>query len=259
MTVFIIFATLSFLLPILGVFIAGRRARIRRRSLGLFLAIGAIGWILAKIPKAIIILPIFVIKKLPLQMEASQVEELLRTDLSLLLAGALAAGLFEELCKPLGLLLVKSQLSPATAATTGWVVGVGAGLLEAVNFIGAELYRVLALKQVTFSQVWHVPLERLLIIFFHGALTSLLVYFVLHRRYFIGLALPFLIHFAADFVLPYLQVQKLIANVWLIQGIILIWVVVISIFAFQKILKEFVPESNHRSGTLNPGLPIVNQ
>jgi hypothetical protein len=83
-----------------------------------------------------------------------------------------------------------------------------------------------------------VPIERLLIIFFHGALTSLLVYFVLHRRYFIGLALPFFIHFAADFVMPYLQVQKLITNVWFLQGLILIWVAAVSIFAFQKILKE---------------------
>lgn len=247
MGVFIALTTLTFLLPLLGVIVAGKYAGISRRNLALFLAIGAVGWLLAKVPKGFLILPIFVMKGLPLQMEASQVEELLRTDLSLLLVAALAAGLFEEAFKPVGLLLVRPRLSPATAATTGWLVGVGAGLLEAVNFIGAELYRILALKQVTFGQAWHVPVERLLIIFFHGALTSLLVYFVLQRRYFIGLSLPFIIHFAADFVMPYMQLQKLVTSIWLLQGITLAWVALVSFFSFQKISQEFGARGKSRA------------
>ena len=116
----------------------------------------------------------------------------------------------------------------------------GAGLIEALNFIGAEFYRVLALKQAIFNQVLSVPVERLLMSFFHGALTSILVYAVMRRKYFIGLAIPIVIHFAIDFVMPYTQLAKIITNQWILQLITLAWVVAVSIFPYRTIRRGFV-------------------
>jgi len=178
-------------------------------------------------------------------MEASQLEELLRTDITLLLVAAIAAGVFEEICKPIGLLLFKSKLKSA-GASIGWIVGVGAGLLEALNFIGGELYRVLALKQATFNQVQSVPLERFLMILFHGALSSILVYSVMRRRYLIGLTIPIIIHFAIDFLMPYVQLQKMITGVWKLQLITFAWVILASVFPIRAILNEAVDMKHTR-------------
>ena len=126
MAFFILLSVLSLAVPFVMAFFIARHSAIPIRNVGLFLLVGIGGWMIAKIPKGVLILPIFIMKGLPLQMEANQLEEFLRTDISLLLVTAIAAGIFEEVCKPLGLLLFKSKLNSA-GASIGWIVGPAPG------------------------------------------------------------------------------------------------------------------------------------
>jgi hypothetical protein len=65
MTVFIILSLFSLASPLSAAFVVGKHAGIRRHNLALFLTVGLGGWMLAKIPKGILILPIFIIKGVP--------------------------------------------------------------------------------------------------------------------------------------------------------------------------------------------------
>ena len=225
MKLYVILSIVTLALPfVVSIFLA-RTNRIPKQNLFLFLAIGAGGWIVAKIPKGLVILPFMLARGMPLQMEPAQFEKLLRTDLLFLVVAAVSAGVFEEVCKPLGLLLVKSRISLANAAATGWIVGIGAGLLESLNFLGGTAYRIVGPEQAAISEVLHVPVERLFITFFHGALTAIVVFMVMRRRYWVGLGVPILIHFAIDLAMPYAQVHGIISDTWRVQGVIVVWVV----------------------------------
>lgn len=233
MSRYVLLSILALLLPFaVSVFLA-KRHHIADQKLLLFLAIGAAGWLLAKIPKSLVILPLMLAKGLPLQMETSQFEELLRTDLTLLVVAAASAGVFEEACKPLGLLLFKKRLSRHTAAATGWIVGIGAGLLESLNFIGGAAYSVLGPDQVAVADVIHVPVERMAISFFHGALTAIVVSLAVQRRYLIAFGIPILIHFGADLTIPYAQVHGMITDPWVIQTVVAIWVALTCLVSYR--------------------------
>jgi RsiW-degrading membrane proteinase PrsW (M82 family) len=60
---------------------------------------------------------------------------LIRRNSIFMLVFAAIAGIFEELCKPLGLLIIRKQVSRHNAAALGWMVGAGAGLCESIIFV----------------------------------------------------------------------------------------------------------------------------
>jgi uncharacterized membrane protein YhfC len=233
MSWYVLLSILALVLPFgVSIFLAKSR-HIAGRNLLLFLAIGAAGWLLAKIPKSLVILPVMLAKGLPLQMETPQFEELLRTDLTFLVVAAASAGVFEETCKPLGLLLFKERLSRHTAAAIGWIVGIGAGLLESMNFIGGAAYSILGPDQAAVAEVIHVPVERLAISFFHGALTAIVVSLALQRRYLIAFGIPILIHFGADLIIPYAQVHGMITDPRGIQAVVVTWVALTCLVSYR--------------------------
>jgi len=223
MAAYVAIAVLALTLPPLALLVLARRMDIPAGRFLAWFGLGASGWMLAKIPKAAVVLPLFLVKGLPLQMDAGRFEELLRTDASILLAGSLAAAVFEELSKPLGLLLLRRSISPSSAALAGWVAGVGAGVLEALTVLAGDAYRIAVLHHATFASSVHVPIERCFIVAFHGALTAFLVSYVSRRRYLIGVLVPIGLHALINVVFTYLQVHRLL-SLWAIEVLIAVFV-----------------------------------
>lgn len=226
MVEYLILGVFAILVPVSVAYIAGRKESFGLKEVLTFSGIGALGWIIAKIPKAAVVLPYMLANDLSLQMQENELEALLRTDFMFLLVGAVSAGVFEEACKPLGLLLIRKRLTQLSKmAVIGWIVGTGAGALEALNFIVGEAVRISLFQQGSFEASLHIPVERFLIIFQHAALTGTLVPLVFKKRYLMVLMVPVLNHTALDVVFPYLQVHDIVTNPWTIQGILLLWVV----------------------------------
>lgn len=194
-------------LPLGVLWLAMRRHGIPKGRLGLLLLFGAAGWMLAKIPKALIVLPTFILHGLPLRMSESQFEAALRDNPGVLAVAALSAGVFEELLKPSLLLLRPQWVDSRNASLVGWALGIGAGVLEAI------LILMRSLRAASFASVasaMEAPLERLFVVAFHGSLTACLVHSMLRRRRLIGLGVPIAAHAAVDFVFPFLVVHEIL-------------------------------------------------
>lgn len=232
MLLFIIISLIVLLVPLWIMRICTRQKNITVKQMAIYLAVGAGGWLVAKIPKGLVVIPYMLLNDMSLQMDPAELEQLLSTDLTFLFMGAVVAGVFEELFKPAGLLFFREKITVENAAVIGLVVGIGAGWLEALNVIGGQFYSITALGKGSFLSSLHVPVERLLIIFFHGSMTALLVALVRNRKFLLGLSVPIVIHFALDYVMTYLQVRDLVEHIWLIQGLTAAWVIVSGLLAY---------------------------
>ena len=228
-------SVLSIFIPLLLINFVWHRKALPKTRLAALLGLGGLGWLLAKLPKAAVVLPTFAAYGLPFKMESAQFETALREHFVLLLVAALAAGVFEELCKPAGLLLFRKWINDHDAALLGWALGIGAGALEALLIL---LGQAGALAGT--DSLWAVlepPSERFFIIFFHGSMTAFLVSFIWRRRFFLGLGVSITVHSMADLVFPYLTVNKILGPV-AIQLALYIFVAVFSIIVLKNIRRR---------------------
>ena len=184
-----------------GLYFMQRAGAMTTRTTSMLLAVGALGWLLAKLPKAAIVLPYMNWAGIPLDGGGQSLDEIMLQQPGFLLVGALAAGIFEELFKPVGLLVVRRLPRHLIA---GAVIGAGAGLLEAVNFVAAAA--------LTSDFQATIPLERLTAIAFHGALTALLVT-GFRRGQALWVIAPIALHVAADWFIPWLQLTGAVGPV----------------------------------------------
>ncbi|MED4878066.1 YhfC family intramembrane metalloprotease [Anoxybacillus geothermalis] len=165
------------------------------------------------------------------------------------LYAALAAGVFEELGRYVGF---RWLLKQKRAYGDGLSFGLGHGGAEAVllGVLGAVNVMVLSIliqsgafdktiapslpagqAELIKEQVLHTPLamyvlgglERLFALTVHVAL-SLLVLFGVREKQFRYVLYAILIHAAMD-VLPALYQAKVVKNIWVVEGVLLIWAV----------------------------------
>ncbi len=216
--IFWFFVIAAFATPIVVATFLARRYQMSNVQTVSCLVIGAVGWgLIAKLPKAVVVIPILAIKHLsPSDADLSM---FLRSDTGYLLVFAATAGIFEELCKPLGLLIMRKQVSHRNAAAMGWIVGAGAGLLESIVFV----MQALASPSPGGGFDMTVGLERMLTTFFHAGTSAFLVAFVRDRRFVLGLSVPILLHTALDFVGTYAALHQF--DKWL-------GLVIIGLFSF---------------------------
>ena len=206
MTAFVIVGSASLLLGLAAAFLIAKRYALPARATWTLLGMGAAGWLLAKIPKGLIVFSAFIAKGLPLQMDSTTLEHTLKSDFSLLLVAAVSAGVFEEAIKPIALYFSPNSRRVGPGFLLGTIIGLGAGTVESLNFhVGAVLGA--AMQQTSIGGLLDVPVERLLAVAFHAALTAMVVHFAFRRRGLTGLAIAASIHTLADLVLPWLQLH----------------------------------------------------
>lgn len=214
---FVVGALLALLAPILVAYHSGRRSRLSPNQVAIFMGIGALGWILAKIPKAIVVLPLMKARGIDLTASPAVIERALAEDLWFALIAAAAAGVFEEITKPVGLLFRKDGQVTTSPFLAGWIVGLGAGLIEAVNSILGAAIIGFGPGGALASAV-AAPWERIGVIAFHGALTSLVVGGYVQRRFLlIGAAI--LVHAAVDYVVPQAQLRGMLPGTFAVAGV----------------------------------------
>lgn len=184
------------------------------------LVIGAVGWgLIAKLAKLAVTVPILRMKHLNLK--DADVLMLMRSDSGFILVFSAIAGIFEELCKPLGLLIMRKQLSHINAAAMGWIVGAGAGLFETAVFVTQAL--------ASPSPDITVGLERMLATFLHAGCSAFLVAFVRNHRFVLGLSVPILLHTTLDVVALYGALHQF--DRWLILAIAALFSLIATILA----------------------------
>ena len=229
MTAFLILSCVSLLLPLAFAVWIARRRHLSLSMTWALLGMGAAGWIIAKIPKGVVILAMFKAKGLPLQMDEATLERALARDVVLLLVAAVTAGIFEEAGKPILLYFTPKIRQASAPAVLGALIGIGAGVLEALNFETGALVRVLMYATPIATQTY-VPVERVLATIFHATLTAMLVHMSMNGRAAAGLVLAALLHSVADFLIPWLQVNGR-ATMWQAEGVFLVVVVLALITA----------------------------
>ena len=207
---FAIGAVTAVTLPVLISLRIGKRMQAGPKRVAIFMGIGAAGWLIAKIPKGIILLPMLKARGIPLDADPEMISNLLATDIWFTLVAAAAAGLFEELLKPAGVLLLRDKSATDRPFLLGWIVGLGAGLIEAINFvIGAGITGFAAGGDLAATAV--APYERLAVVAFHGALTSLVVGGWFSRRYVLIVG-AIVLHAAVDFFVPLAQLRGILTG-----------------------------------------------
>lgn len=206
MTSFVIAGSASLLFGLAAALLISKRYSLPASATWTLLGMGAAGWLLAKIPKGVVVFSTFLAKGLPLQMDSSTLEHTLKSDFSLLFVSAVSAGVFEEAMKPVALYFAPRIRRIGPGFLLGTIIGLGAGTLESLNFhVGAILGA--AMEQTPIRTLLYVPLERLLAVAFHAALTAVVVHFALKRKVLTGLGIAASIHTLADVLLPWLQLH----------------------------------------------------
>ena len=165
------------------------------------LGLGAAAWVVAKIPKGLLLWPFFGGAS-----SEADVARLLAASTALLFLAALAAGLFEEGAKLLGVAVVRGRTDRRYWVRAGWLIGLGTGAIEFVNFCLAEFLRHGAAASAM------VPVERLAIAVLHGSLGALAARFAASGFWIRGWLLAAALHAGIDVLIPYVQLHGIVAE-----------------------------------------------
>ncbi len=206
----------------------------RRRYGSLFwviLGFGAVGWFIAQLPKQIISLALFSIWGIPLDAAG---EELLGS-LNVVVMGALLAGVFEELLKPIGVFAFRRRISAAKDGVCyGLGAGFGAGMLEALLLGVSAYFTVISASEPLMldMNVLLGPIERVSAIFLHAALTAFFVYFLFQNKPLLGFLMASAYHAFVDFSAVWAYYNTAL-DPWLVEGLVALLVVILYPFLIK--------------------------
>ena len=201
----------------------------RRRYGRLFwivLGAGALGWFVAQLPKSVVSAVLF--PAMGVSVTAPR-EELMR-NIWVLVIGAVLAGFFEEPFKFVGILAFRKRIKTLSDSICyGLAAGLGAGILEA-TLLGITAYFTVISQAEPVPVDLNLllgPVERVSASFLHAALTAVFAYLFFSRKPLLGFLVAAGYHTFVDFYAPWLLVNKVIQDMWLLEGLIAVSVAVL--------------------------------
>lgn len=201
----------------------------RRRFGKLFwmvLGAGALGWFVAQLPKSVVSAVFFPV--LGLSVTAPR-EELMR-NIGVLVIGAFLAGFFEEPFKFVGIYAFRKRINTLSDGLCyGLSAGLGAGILEAILLGITAYFTVIGQTEPVPVDLNLLlgPVERVSASFLHAALTAVFAYLFFARKPLLGFLIAAGYHTFVDFYAPWLLVNKVIQDMWLLEGLIAVSVAVL--------------------------------
>ena len=214
---------LATLVPLAGAVSIWRRRRYGR-LFWIVLGIGALGWFVAQPVKSVASAVIFPVLGVSL---TAPTEELMR-NMWVLVIGAILAGFFEEPFKFIGIFAFRKRIKTLSDSICyGLGAGLGAGMLEAALVGITAYFTVINLAEPVPVDLNLLvgPVERVSASFLHAALTAVFAYLFFSRRPLLGFLIAAGYHTFVDFYAPWLLVNKVIQDMWLLEGLIAVSVI----------------------------------
>ena len=214
---------LATLVPLAGAVSIWRRRRYGR-LFWMVLGIGALGWFVAQPVKSVASAVIFPVLGVSL---TAPTEELMR-NIWVLVIGAILAGFFEEPFKFIGIFAFRKRIKTLSDSICyGLGAGLGAGMLEAALVGITAYFTVINLAEPVPVDLNLLvgPVERVSASFLHAALTAVFAYLFFSRRPLLGFLIAAGYHTFVDFYAPWLLVNKVIQDMWLLEGLIAVSVI----------------------------------
>lgn len=198
-----------------------------------------------------------------LKLNSSTAEFLLSTPAAYMLYGGLMAGIFEETARFICFKFILKERDVVSGITYGvGHGGIEAILIGAISSINSIVYATLINKNAfqsmmeaalvpkdvinsTYSQfvnsssiMWLMPgIERIIAVMIHIALSIIVLYAVKERKY-IYYVIAILLHAIIDFPAVLYQVG-VIKNVFIVEGILVILVLLLNVYVFRNFVRKF--------------------
>lgn len=141
---------------------------------------------------------------------------------------AFSAGLFEEFARYAGFLSIRKYHHSIYDALA---FGLGHGGVEAMLLVGIPLLKI----QADVGDVWLGLLERSFAMLAH-VMMSIIVWYGVRERMFRYILLAILVHTGLDCY------ALLGTNIWLIEGYLTCYVIVLSLLCYQSIIKKVMKD-----------------
>lgn len=252
--IFMVFSFLvSVLLPIVGVIFLKRKYNV---SLKVFFIGAAAFFISVQILEA-------PIHSYFLKLNSTTSEFLLSTPIAYMLYGGLMAGIFEETARLISFKFIIKDRDLMSGVTYGLGHGgIEAILIGGISSINSIVYSTLINKggfqsimeglmipkeviSATYNQfvnsssiMWAMPgIERIFAMMIHMSLSVIILYAVKERKY-IYYVLAILIHAVINFPAALYQVGA-IKNIFMVEGILFITVLILVLYIFKIFIKKF--------------------